>query len=275
MKFRCHFLEISMNERRDPIKSAEAAPHPDLEDVPGYVDGMPVEQLVKLAREFTQRITNEDLQRLAADLNESGHQRTIQSSAPYLLRGFFTGKIDLDVELNRRYPTPPLLSNMTFAPKPGQVRRHGFAQFASQDNSSVMTVEIHGSSGALEIGFLLYSMIGVRFMLGAITEQHRMRFLDLLERPSGIAFLWTRERWERDYIIFVVRDRFARLYAFGPGRNEAACRLTPDALAQLKAWLTGFWTANIAASEPSGSRSSASESIAPDPSATDGKPPAW
>ena len=46
-----------------------------------------------------------------------------------------------------------------------------------------------------------------------------------MHRDNGIAFLWTRERWERDYLIFVVRDRFARLYAFGPGRFDAACRL--------------------------------------------------
>src|SRR5579871_4936742 len=102
-------------------------------DKPGVVDGIPVEELVRLTREFTTRITNEDRQRLAADLSESGHTRSIQSSAPYLLQGFFTGKLDLEVELNRRYPTPPLLSNATFAPKPGQSRKHGFAQFVSQD----------------------------------------------------------------------------------------------------------------------------------------------
>jgi hypothetical protein len=230
-----------MTDRHETHKPADPTQTPDLEEMPGYVDGIPVEELVRLTREFTARITNEDRQRLAADLSESGHQRSIQTSAPYLLQGFFSGKIDLDVELNRRFPSPALLSTMTFAPKPGLSRKHGFAQFSSQDTSSVMTIEIHGSSSTLEFSFLHYSMIGVRFTLGAISDPHRKRFLELIERDNGIAFLWTRERWERDYIILVVRDRFARMYAFGPGRVEAACRLTPDGLGQLRAWLHGFW----------------------------------
>ncbi len=214
---------------------------PDLEEVPGFVDGIPVQELVRMARELTSRINNEDRQRLAADLSESGHQRSIQSGAPYLLQGFFSGKLDLDAELSRRFPAPPLLSNMTFAPKPGTYRKHGFAQFTSQDTAAAMTMEIHNNVGSLEVSFLHYSMVGVRFTLGAITDMNRRRFLELIERPTGIAFLWTRERWERDYLVFVVRDRFARIYAFGPARLEGACRLTPDALSQLRVWLGGFW----------------------------------
>ncbi len=231
-----------MNDAALPSAAQPALQSNPLDETPGFVDGIPVEELVRITREFTNRINNEDRQRLAADLTESGHQRSIQSSAPYLLQGFFTGKLDLDVELVRRYPSPPLLSNMTFAPKPGLHRKHGFAQFASQDTSSVMTIEIHSTSGAaLEVSYLLYSMIGVHFTLGEISEASRKRFLELIQRPNGIAFLWTRERWEHDYIIFVVRDRFARMYAFGPGRVEAACRLTPDGIVQLHTWLTGFW----------------------------------
>ncbi len=235
-----------MTDRHDPVSGAHYNLASGIDELPGYVDGIPVEELVRITREFTSRITNEDRQRLAADLNESGHQRSIQSGAPYLLQGFFAGKIDLDVELIRRYPSPPLLSTMTFAPKPGQTRKHGFAQFASQDTASVMTIEVHGSSGALEVSFLLHSMIGIHFSLGAINEPNRNRFLELIQRPDGIAFLWTRARWESDYLIFVIRDQFARIYAFGPGRVEAACRLTPDGLAQLRTWLGGFWTSTAA-----------------------------
>src|SRR5215468_7281434 len=108
-----------------------AKPRP-VGDQPGFVDGVPVEDLVKLAREFTARVTNEDRQRLALEINESGHQRTIQSSAPFLLQQFFTGKIDLDVELARRYPGSPLMSESNFIPEPGQQARHGFASFSSQ-----------------------------------------------------------------------------------------------------------------------------------------------
>jgi hypothetical protein len=229
-----------MTSRHEPIRNTKAL-KPELEDVPGFVDGIPVEELVRIARELTDRINNEDRQRLAGDLNESGHSKAIQVSAPYLLQGFFSGKLDLDVELNRRFPSPPLLSTMTFAPRPGQHRKHGFAQFTSQDTAATMTMEIHSTTNTLECSFLHYSMIGVRFTLGPLQDDHRRYFLNLLDRPSGIAVLWSRERWERDYLIFVIREHFVRLFAFGPGRVEAACRLTPDALSQLRAWLAGFW----------------------------------
>ena len=228
--------------RPDNQPDPGAAKNRPTTDEPGFVDGIPVEELVRLTREFTARITNEDRQRLALELNESGHQRTVQSSAPFLLQQFFTGKIDLDLELSRRYPSSPLLSSASFIPEPGQQAKHGFALFTSQDNAAALSIELHGSSGALNIGFLLQSMIAVRFVLGATTDLHRKRFLDLVRRPNGIAFLWTRERWERDYLIFVVRERYPRLYAFGPNRFDGACRLTPDGLEQLVTWLGGFWT---------------------------------
>jgi hypothetical protein len=212
-------------------------------DEPGFVDGIPVEELVRLTREFTARITNEDRQRVAQELNESGHQRSIQSSAPPLLQQFFTGKVDLDAELARRYPSPPLLSSAIFNPEPGKPARNGFAMFSSQDNSAAMSIELNGSSGALNISFLLQSMIAVRFSLGGTTEAQRKKFLELIQRKNGMAFLWTHERWEKDYLIFVVRDYFVRMYAFGPGRFDGACRLTPDGLNELIQWLGGFWRA--------------------------------
>ena len=210
-------------------------------DQPGFVDGIPVEELVRLTRAFTARITNEDRQRLQLEISESGHQRSIQSTAPFLLQQFFTGNIDLDVELARRYPGSPLLSSSSFAAEAGKGTQHGFAMFSSQDNSAALTVEVHDGSGELNIGFLLQSMIAVRFAIGATPEMNRRRFLELMQRRTGICFLWTRERWERDYLIFVVRDHFARLYAFGPDRFDGACRLTPEALEQLLGWLGTFW----------------------------------
>lgn len=226
----------STNAGEPPV----AKPHAP-SDEPGFVDGIPVEELVRLTREFTARITNEDRQRVALELSESGHQRSIQSSAPYLLQQFFTGRIDLDVELARRYPSSPLLSSSSFTPEPGKQARHGIAQFVSQDSSASMSIELHGNSGALDISFLLQGMIAVRFTLGATAESHRQRFLELMKRQDGIAFLWTRQRWESDYLVFVVRENFARMYAFGPGRFDGACRLTPDGLNQLITWLDGFW----------------------------------
>ena len=239
----------------EPNPNPPSAKAQGLGEEPGFVDGIPVEELVRLTREFTARITNEDRQRLAAELNESGHQRSIQSSAPFLLQQFFTGKIDLDVELARRYPSAPLLSSTTFTPEPGKAAKHGFALYASQDNAAAMSIEVHGSSGALNVSFLLQSMIAVRFVLGATTEIHRKRFLELMQRPNGIAFLWTRERWERDYLIFVVRDHFARIHAFGPNRFDGACRLTPDGLDQLTTWLGGIWATSSEPESPAGQES--------------------
>ncbi|MEP7289210.1 MAG: hypothetical protein ABI947_25955 [Chloroflexota bacterium] len=225
-----------------PMPTAQNAGKPKpATDQPGFVDGIPVEELVRLTREFTARITNEDRQRLALDLSESGHQRSIQSSAPFLLQQFFTGKIDLDAELARRYPSPPLLSSSSFTPEIGKQARHGFALFSSQDNAAAMSVEVHGASGALNIGFLLQSMISIRFSIGATADSQRKKTLELLRRQNGTAFLWTRERWESDFLIFVVRDHFARIYAFGPERFDGACRLTPDCFDQLLTWLETFW----------------------------------
>src|SRR5579859_3658778 len=96
--------------------------HP-LGDEPGFVDGIPVEELVRMTREFTSRIVNEDRQRLTMELNEGG--RSIQSSAPFFLQQFFTGKIDLDIELVRRFPGAPLLSTSNFTPAPGIHAKHG------------------------------------------------------------------------------------------------------------------------------------------------------
>jgi hypothetical protein len=215
---------------------------PRMGDEPGFVDGIPVEELVRLTREFTARITNDDRQRLARELNEGG--RSIQTTTPYLLHQFFIGKIDLDVELAARFPTPPLMSSGSFSPQPGKSARHGMALFNNQDASASAVFEIHGTS--FEVGFLLSGMISVRFSLPNIGDTQRARFVELMTRLNGIAFLWTKERWERDYLIFVVRERFARIYAFGPGRFEAACRMTPDMLEKLMSWLGGFWQTDIA-----------------------------
>jgi hypothetical protein len=164
------------------------------------------------------------------------------------------------VELAKRYPGSPLLASATFTPEPGKPGKHGFALFSSQDNSASMSIELHGSSGALNVSFLLQSMIAVRFVLGATLDIHRRRFLELMRRKDGIVFLWTRERWERDYLIFVVRDHFARIYAFGPSRFDGACRLTPDSTDQLITWLGGFWESGDTQDTPDQSESNMEDS---------------
>jgi hypothetical protein len=209
------------------------------------MDEIPVEELIRITREFTRRITNQDRQRLALDLRESGHQRSIQVSAPVALQLFFSGEIDLDPELARRFVNAPLLSHVRFIPEPGEpVRRQASALFSSQDDSAIMTVDApinNGSDACLEFTFTLFSSLALRFNLQPLVTADRRRWLDLMRRESGIAFLWTRSRWEQAYIIFVVREHFARLYAFSPYGFEAAARLTPDMVTGLLDWLDGLW----------------------------------
>lgn len=210
-----------------------------LSDEPGFVDGIPVEELVKMTREFTARITNEDRQRVAAEIAESN--RTITTAVPYILGQFFKGKSDLDVDLSRRFPSAPVVQPTTFLPEPGKRMRYGMAQYLSQDGAAGLTVEMLNIAGDLEFSFLLQGMIAVRFSIAGLAEPQRIKFSSLLRRKDGIVFLWSRERWEKDYLIFVVRERFTRVYAFAPGRFEASCRLTPDGLEQFNTWLAALW----------------------------------
>ncbi len=108
----------------------------------------------------------------------------------------------------------------------------------------IMTFETHvdtQSDVAVEVTFALLSALGLRFNLCPLIASDRRRWLDLMRRENGIAFLWTRERWEQAYLIFVVREHFARLYAFSPHGFEAAARLTPDMVTALIDWLESSW----------------------------------
>jgi hypothetical protein len=219
-------------------------PHPFNASSP-ELDEIPVEELIRVTREFTRRITNQDRQRLAMDLRDSGHQRSIQVSAPLALQQFFSGEIDLDTELARRFANAPLLSHCRFVPPPGEpVRRQASGIFASQDDAVVLTIDTHltaESEVALELTITLFGTLALRFTLSPLVLTDRRRWIDLMRRDSGIAFLWTRERWEQPYIVFVVRENFARLYAFSPQGYEAAVRLTPDMVTALLDWLETLW----------------------------------
>lgn len=218
---------------------SEIIPSPSASAVNSEYDDIPVEELIKLTRELTLRITNADRQRLALELKESGHQRTIQTRGPIELQQFFRGEIDLDTELAKRFSHAPLLSELSVQ-KPS-IQRRASAIIASQDNSALLTFDLHLQTGMLELVFTLYSMLSLRFKLSDLSRGERQRWIDLMRRNSGIAFLWTKKRWESDYIIFVVRENFARVYAFSPQRFEAAVRITPDALNHLLNWLENLW----------------------------------
>jgi hypothetical protein len=212
--------------------------HAELEEIP-------VNDLIRITREFTRRITNQDRQRLGLDLRESGHSRSLSITAPVTLQQFFSGEIDLDSDLARRFLNAPLLSYCRLVTGPGESsQRQVTGIFTSNDAAAIMTVDAHthrGQEASLEVTFTMYSALALRFRLSALVATDRRRWLDLMHRANGIAFLWTRERWEQPYLVFVVREHFARLYAFSPQGFEAAVRLTPDMVNALIDWLQGMW----------------------------------
>lgn len=210
---------------------------------PGDLDDIPVDELIRLTREFTRRITNQDRQRLGVDLRESGHQRLLKVSAPVTLQQFFAGEIDLDAELAQRFANAPLLSSIKFLAPPAQtVTPRATALLSSNDDSFGLAVDaLLDDAGALEFSFTLFGAFGARFRLSPLGEHARQRWLELMRRPDGIAFLWTRQRWDDPHLIFVVREYYGRVYAFSPHGIDAAARLTPDMISDLLDWLEDLW----------------------------------
>lgn len=211
-------------------------PTDDLEEIP-------VEELIRIAREVTRRIDNQDRQRLGQELRESGHQRTLRISAPVTLQQFFAGEIDLDTDLSRRFANAPLLSTIKFFPKSGEMVRHqASALVSSNDDQAMLSIDAHlDDDSTLDFTFTLFSALALRFRISPLTQGSRRRWLELMRRKDGITFLWTRDRWEKPHVIFVVREHFVRIYAFSPHGVESAARLTPDMAAALLDWLEDLW----------------------------------
>jgi hypothetical protein len=237
-----------MSDRRNTtppntIPESALIPDGDSEQEIEYED-MPVDELIRLARAVTQRLNDEDRKRLAQEVKVSEQHHSIQTKAPITLQQFFTGEIDLDTELAQRFSGAPLLSAASFYPKDGESaasRRHT-AFLTTQDNAAMVTIELPLKSAEIEATFTLNSMLSFRFNLGALDRSDQQRWLSLMRRSDGgIAFLWSKDRWEKDYMIFVVRQHFTRLYAFSPNKFEAAARITPDLVEDLLKWLEHIW----------------------------------
>lgn len=228
---------------QQPPKQASSANGPG-KGLTDY-DEIPVEELVRLTRELTQRITNADRQRLAEELQSTGHQRAIQMNGPLTLQQFFTGEIDLDTELAHRFANAPLMASMSSNPrKITALTRRASAILTAQDGAAMMIFDVELQTGRLEASFTANSMLSFRFDLGFIEKVDRQRWVDLMRRKSGIAFLWTKERWENDYMIWVVREYFTRVYAFSPKRFEAGIRMTPDTVEKMLNWFEAYWLRN-------------------------------
>ncbi len=210
---------------------------------PSDLDEIPVEELIRLSRALTRRITDEDRQRLTLALRESGDARRLWTSAPVMLQQFFAGEIDLDDDLARRFANAPLLSHLRVAPEAGEpLCRQATATFGSNDDAATLTVDAAlDETAALTFTFTLFGALALRFHLSPLVEPDRARWMELLRRDNGITVLWTRERWEQPYLILVTRQGFGRLYAFSPHNFEAAARLTPDMVTGLVDWLEALW----------------------------------
>lgn len=202
-------------------------------------------ELIRMTRAFTRRITNQDRQRLARDLRESGHHRAIATDAPIELRQFFAGEIDLDDDLSQRYVNAALLSHARLMQMPSRPPRYrATAILSSQDDSVSMTADAFQDAGGairLDFSFTLLSTLTQHFSLHDVPAPEARHWLELMRRDSGITFLWTHARWEQPYFVFVVREHFARLHAFSPQGYEASVRLTPDMVTLLCNWLEAVW----------------------------------
>ncbi|MCZ7540119.1 MAG: hypothetical protein M5U29_09430 [Anaerolineae bacterium] len=118
------------------------SPRAGLPRRPPDLDEMPVEELIRLSRALTRRITDQDRQRLTLALRESGDARRLWISAPAMLQQFFAGEIDLDDDLAQRFANAPLLAHLRLVPQAGEpLRRRATAIFGSNDDAATLTVD--------------------------------------------------------------------------------------------------------------------------------------
>ncbi|NJL94158.1 MAG: hypothetical protein HC915_10750 [Anaerolineae bacterium] len=159
------------------------------------------------------------------------------------MQRFIKLEVDLDNELARRSYTSPLLSTTRVSPAdPDEGDRQRRATVASQDEAAMMAMEIYPQNNwsSVDFSFSIMSMLALRFRLPHLDEEERRTFVTLLRRDVGMTFLWTPERWEQDYLIFVNQGVFTRVYAFSQ-TAEATARLTNEALGTLTDWLERGW----------------------------------
>ena len=189
------------------------------------------------------RITQADRQRLLRDLGGTGSlRRSIKlDQAPVTIKQFLRGEVDLDTELSRRFANAPVLTSISRYPEDTQPASRATSSMISQDSAASFTIDLYEDQDLLEATFTLNSMIAQRFHLPEIGSYDKRRWIELMRREGGVAFLWTSQRWDSDYMIFVIRPHFMRLYAFSPHRFEASVRLSHNVARLLINWLEIRW----------------------------------
>ena len=189
-------------------------------------------------------ISAQDRQRLLRDLSGTGSlRRSIKvDQAPVTIKQFLRGEIDLDTELARRFANAPLLTSIARSPQDARPASRATAMLTSQDGGTMLTFDIYSDQNVSEATFTLNHMLAQRFHLADLSSYDKRRWIDLMRREQGVAFLWTSRRWEEDYCIFVLRPHYVRMYAFSPQRFEASVRLTHPVSKQLINWLEMRWS---------------------------------
>jgi len=189
-------------------------------------------------------ISAQDRQRLLRDLSGTGSlRRSIKvDQAPVTIKQFLRGEIDLDTELARRFANAPLLTSIARSPQDTRPASRATAMMTSQDGGAMLTFDIYSDQNISEATFTLNHMLAQKFHMSELSNYDRRRWLDLMRREAGVAFLWTSRRWEEDYFIFVLRPHYVRMYAFSPQRFEASVRLTHPVARQLINWLDMRWS---------------------------------
>jgi len=142
------------------------------------------------------RISAQDRQRLLRDLSGTGSlRRSIKiDQAPTTIKQFLRGEIDLDTELARRFAKAPLLTSIARSPQDARPAGRATAMLISQDSGAMLSFDIYGDQDISEATFTLNHMLALRFHLSNLSSYDKRRWLDLMRREAGVAFLWTSRR---------------------------------------------------------------------------------
>jgi hypothetical protein len=208
---------------------------------PNKLISMSNSELAEVSREITGRLNNQDWQKIVHDLRASGHIHTFHKSAPPFLQHYLRLEADLDDELASYAMASPLMSSLSLKPqRPRGDESRMIARLSSQDTGSTMEVAFYPEVDTLTAAFTVKSMLTLRFKFAHLDLDERRAFLEMMHRDNGIAILWTPERWEQDYMIFVKQEVFTRAYAFS-GQFDASARLTNEATGDMLDWLERCW----------------------------------
>lgn len=163
------------------------------------------------------------------------------TTTPWLLQQFLDGAIDLESELFERFPNAPLLSVAKFR-RLADNSTHQVAALLAQDEDATLHIDIDPARNLAHFTFALSGMFSQRYVLENPEAIDRPRWLDLMERrQAGLTFLWSENRWQSDYLIWVVRRYSTHVFAFSPTGSAATARLTPEVTRETLRWLGNLW----------------------------------